>query len=280
MLGDAKRIRQVLVNLVGNAIKYTATGGVTVAVTSERRNPRVTNIRIAVTDTGPGIPEDRIESIFDKYSRIDDERGALAAGTGLGLPITRTLVNAMGGTISVRSELGRGSTFTVELPLTIALSTAKIRESEVIERDADRVRLERPLRVLVVDDVQTNLLVARGLLERIGREVIPADDGVEALMRLDEQAIDLVFMDCLMPGLDGYETTRRIRAHARAEVRGLPVIALTAGVMAEERQRCLDAGMDDILAKPITPGALREVLTRNTRRPALAPAPGSSAEAS
>jgi CheY-like chemotaxis protein len=267
--GDPHRFRQVLLNLVGNAIKFTSTGEVVIRVTSEERQSKPALVTIAVSDTGIGIPVDQRAHVFDKFQQADDSTTRMYGGTGLGLAIARELTALMGGTISLSSsEVGVGSTFTVTVPLARALSP------EIAPRTSDtKPGVELSVgpqneaappavrRILVAEDDITNQIVIEGMLEMYGFQVKIADSGLSAVELFREHGCDLILMDCQMPRLDGFQATKRIREMEGTQ-RHTPIIALTANAMAEDRQRCLDAGMDDYLTKPIGMDTLLALLTR------------------
>ncbi|MGE0488248.1 MAG: ATP-binding protein [Vulcanimicrobiota bacterium] len=252
LLGDSQRIRQILLNLVGNAIKFTSQGGVRVGVRAQTE--QTCRLIIAVTDTGPGIAASELKSIFKPFHQLDSFESRSQGGAGLGLAIVRSLVKEMGGEVAVDSKVGEGTTFTVELELP---------RCEVAERpeelDSERQPLP-PARVLLVEDNPISRRVIGLQLSRMGLEVTSAADGQEALDCFESQDFDLVLMDCQLPVLDGYETTRRIRQSPRPEMRGLTILALTAHALEGEFERCLQAGMDDFLTKPVDSATLERVL--------------------
>lgn len=247
VVGDPSRLRQVLANLVGNAIKFTAEGTVEV-----RLDPgsRPESARFSVGDTGVGIAPDALEKIFDMFLQEDTSTRRRFGGTGLGLAISRQLVDLMGGQIGVESTVGLGSTFHFEIPLP---ETEEPRARKPTVPDEDRPPSsgsQRFRRVLVVDDNPINRLVAQRILTKLGIESIIAVDGEDAVHRAREASFDLVFMDCSMPRMDGYEATRAIRA-LPGPVSRVPIVAMTALALAGDREKCLAAGMDEYLSKPI-----------------------------
>ncbi|MCW2778733.1 MAG: multi-sensor hybrid histidine kinase [Frankiales bacterium] len=245
--GDPDRLRQLLLNLVGNAVKFTETGSVTVALSRAGDD-----VVLAVTDTGPGIDDAERERLFRPFEQ--GAAGRRHGGTGLGLALCRQLVELMGGRLDVDSALGRGSTFRAVLPLREVpapepAAAAPLRAPVPVEA--------RTLRVLLVDDGPVNRMVGSALLESLGAVVETADDGWQALHAVRTTDFDVVLMDCHMPGLDGIAATRALRATLPAH---LPVYALTADASGRERQACLAAGMDGFLTKPVTAATLGEVL--------------------
>ncbi|WP_273488910.1 MHYT domain-containing protein [Roseateles chitosanitabidus] len=250
--GDPLRVQQVLLNLVGNAIKFTEQGQVTLNMRQEGGH-----IHLAVIDTGIGIAPDRLDRIFDAFAQADASTTRRFGGTGLGTTISRQLVERMGGRITVESELGAGSVFHVWLPLPAGESA----QAEAAEQD-EVVHLP-PLRLLVADDVAQNGELLQLILGREGHQVTLAQDGLQALKAFSDQRFDAVLMDVHMPLLDGLGATRRIRNFEVAQGRGhTPVVALTASVLEEDRQAALAAGMDGFAVKPVEPGRLFAEIAR------------------
>ncbi len=279
LVGDAGRIRQVLVNLVSNAVKFTPSGGVTIrAEPLERKGSRV-RVRFAVEDSGIGIPDDKREMIFERFSQVDGSPTREHEGVGLGLAIVKDLVELMGGELGVDSQVGRGSTFwiTLWLPAGPGGHPVRTHRGPAAPESATSRRWTRAPRVLVAEDNAVNRKVAVRMLERLGCAVDAAADGSEAADLALRGDYDLVFMDCEMPVMDGCQATRRIRQGAgpRSQV---PVIAMTARVMKGDIEACLAAGMDDYVRKPVHLEDLRLVLERWVRREGgLSAVPGSAA---
>lgn len=247
--GDGMRVRQVLLNLVGNAVKFTHQGAVGLRV-----EPTPHGVRLSVSDTGPGIDGSLRQRLFETFVQGEQPPAGGLQGSGLGLAITRALVERMNGKISVETQVGRGTTFSVDLPLQPAAPLpAPAPEAAPVETPGGGRR------VLVVEDNSINQFVAQRMLGRLGCEVELAADGHEAIGRLARERFDLVFMDCGLPGLDGYEVTRQLRALEQGEAH-TPVIAMTAAALAGDRERCLGAGMDDYLTKPLELEALSRAL--------------------
>ena len=258
VIGDPGRVRQILANLVGNAIKFTERGHVRVRWSVVSRDAATVGLIAYVEDSGVGIPSGKQSLIFDRFRQADPSTTRRFGGTGLGLAISRLLVRAMGGEIGVESAEGKGSTFWFSLRLPVGAAGVSSAPAPVKLRP---LGFERPPVVLVVEDNAVNRKVAERTLERLGCIVVMATNGREALDRMNGTRFDMVFMDCLMPEMDGYEATREIR---RRELGGqrTPVIAMTASVLEEERYKCMESGMDDFLSKPWRPEQLREVITR------------------
>jgi signal transduction histidine kinase/ActR/RegA family two-component response regulator len=241
--GDAARVRQVIFNLVSNAVKFTERGSIDVVAAIEGDQ-----LRLSVIDTGVGISAEARQRLFAPFMQADDSTTRRHGGTGLGLAISRQLIDAMGGQLSVESAPGKGSTFTFVVPARVC---------DAPTADHTVVSPARPLRVLVVEDNAVNELVIVRLLRRLGHAVTTSRDGVQALAAFEGGgSFDLVLMDCHMPGMDGFEATRRLRTSGHR----LPIFALTAGVSLEERRHCLESGMNGLLAKPIDHVRLTEVL--------------------
>ena len=263
---DSLRVTQILVNLLANAIKFTDKGRVTLTLESQRDW-----LRLSVTDTGPGIPPEQQLRIFRAFEQADSSTTRQFGGTGLGLSISSQLARAMGGDIEVDSVVGQGSCFTLKLPL-VRVEPGQL---ELVEQrselpplsgpgvldDASEAKVSlRGLRILITDDVDINREILQDMLQVAGAEVLSAEGGAQAIAHLREQGpagIDLVLMDVQMPEMDGYEATRRLHQLAPQ----LPVIALTAHALAEERQRCLAAGMVAHISKPIDQAELLRTLT-------------------
>jgi len=247
VLGDGARVRQILLNLISNAVKFTAAGEVrlTVSAVGDGR------LEFRVSDTGPGMDAETQARLFHGFTQADSSIARRFGGTGLGLAISRELARLMDGDITLESRLGEGSRFTLSLPL----PAAQIAPGASSPAKADRA--QDAMRVLVVDDNQTNQEVARALLQAVGVSVAVASGGSEALDALADGQFDMVFMDIHMPGMSGIEALAAIRSGAFAAV---PVIALTADAMAGERERLLALGFDGYLSKPIDPTALLRAL--------------------
>jgi signal transduction histidine kinase/FixJ family two-component response regulator len=254
-LGDSMRLRQVLVNLVGNALKFTPTGGVHLSARRLVVNGDRVQVRFEVADTGIGIAADKQARIFEAFQQADISSTRKYGGTGLGLTISSRLVELLGGRLELASEAGRGSRFYFTLPLAVAPpETAAV----VTVRSSPQVLVpRRTLRVLLAEDNAVNQLYAATMLRRWGHTVVVADDGEQALAAWEEETLDVVLMDVQMPRVDGLEATRRLRE--REALRGgrrIPIIALTAHAFHEDRDRCFDAGMDQYLSKPIAAAEL------------------------
>ncbi len=252
--GDAVRVQQVLINLVGNAIKFTEQGTVTVTVSCGLLHDLCFHVR----DTGIGIDAATQQDLFEPFVQADASATRRFGGTGLGLAISQRLVQLMGGTLDLESTLGAGSTFTVRLPLPVCAPGAD--HPHATQTPAAPGRSSVDARILVADDNDVNRLVVQLQLEGLGASVDSVPGGAEALAAVREQTYDLLLLDCQMPGLDGYEVARQIRGDSKLD--HLPVIAVTAHAMRGARDRCLAAGMDDYLAKPFHENELAAMIER------------------
>jgi len=255
--GDPMRLRQVLANLLSNAVKFTEHGEISLQLRALPWDGEGSRIEFTVRDTGIGMDELARSQLFQPFTQADGSMTRRYGGTGLGLAITRQLITLMGGSISVDSAKGRGSTFSVRIPFRAAQAAPAAREA-VAARGGDSGPLTGR-RVLLAEDNPVNMEVAAAMLESLGLQVDRATDGLQAIARCRERFYDAVLMDCQMPGIDGLEATRRIRAQGD---RDLPVIALTANAMAGDRDECIAAGMNDYIAKPFTRDTIEHVLRR------------------
>jgi PAS domain S-box-containing protein len=264
LVGDVTRVRQVLVNLLSNAVKFTQEGQVEVGVTSQPLGKDLAEFRFAVRDTGPGIPDDRLDAIFESFSQVDASTTRKFGGTGLGLAISRRLVELMGGGIWVESAEGKGSQFSFTVPAETAtqLQTPKVAPKPIDGKLSEKL----PLRILVAEDNVVNQRVALMILERLGyMRVELAANGLEALAALERKSYDLILMDVQMPELDGLEATRRICAHYPEAERPW-IVAMTAGAMDGDREQCHAAGMNDYVSKPVKVEELQAAIERTGRR--------------
>lgn len=266
LVGDSGRLRQILINLAGNAIKFTSKGTVAISVGVANPGTDSCRLRFAVKDTGIGVPFEKQLLVFERFTQADSSTTRRFGGTGLGLAIAKHLVEMMGGVIGLQSRPQAGSEFWFELALPAAAPYPQCTEviEELLEDRIENVLSEcdrPPCTVLLVEDNRINQVVANRILEMAGCRTILADNGQEALERLQEETVEMVFMDCQMPVMDGYEATARIRALGGAFAE-LPIIALTAHATAEHRERCLKAGMNDHVTKPINSAMVKNALAR------------------
>ena len=256
LAGDAARLRQVLLNLVGNAVKFTERGGVAISVFLLGRKDGRHLLRFDVRDTGIGIPAEARPHLFTSFNQADSSISRRFGGTGLGLAISKRLVELMGGEIGVDSEPGRGSRFWFTLPFTEA-------GGQTAAAPPPPPQAARPLSVLLAEDNPVNRVVAERILAAAGHRVTAVADGAAAVAAVRAESFDLVLMDVHMPGMDGFEATRRIRALPGPGAR-IPIFALTANVLAGDEERCVQAGMDGYLPKPFRPSDLLALLARHT----------------
>jgi CheY-like chemotaxis protein len=256
VVGDWARLLQVLTNLTGNAIKFTERGKVMVRLTVMEQTSSSVVLHFSVSDTGIGIPLDRQSAIFEPFTQADGSTTRRFGGTGLGLTISKTLAEMMGGRIWLESEPGKGTTFhftaNVGVSDAIAVPTPGSKSSNG----------DLALRILVTDDVAINQLVAARLLERDGHVVRVVSSGREALAALDREGFDLALLDVEMPDLNGFETTAIIRAREKTTGQHLPIVATTAHAAAGDRERCLEAGMDGYLSKPLDAALMAQEIRR------------------
>jgi CheY-like chemotaxis protein len=256
--GDPARLQQVLNNLVSNATKFSDEGSIVIAVELTKSEGGGRVLCFSVSDEGPGIPKEAQERIFDAFAQADASTTRRYGGTGLGLAICRQLVELMGGTITVQSQVGKGSTFTFSAPYQAREQYAEPSEKSVeYEESADSTLLS--LRVLLAEDNRINRIVAVNQLQKLGCTVDAVEDGRAAVDAALEKPYDIIFMDCHMPLLDGYGATREIRERWTRE-EPARIIALTANAMQGERERCLACGMDEYLSKPVTLPELRRAM--------------------
>jgi CheY-like chemotaxis protein len=269
LLGDPNRLRQVVTNLVGNAIKFTATGVVTVGCECLPDDPQA--FRFWVRDTGIGIPLEKQDSIFEAFTQADNSTTRTFGGTGLGLTISSTLVRLMGGAISVASTPGEGSTFEFTVAFkpgrALPIAAPKAAPGTALSTDSAPAPASGGLHVLLVEDHPINQKLAISLIERSGHQVTLAQNGEEGLHAAMRQTFDLILMDMQMPVMDGLQATRAIRAYEQDQHKPrVPIVAMTANAMPSDRQACQDAGMDDFLSKPFKATTLRELLSQAEQR--------------
>ncbi len=257
LVGDPTRLRQIVVNLVGNALKFTEHGRVEAAVHTERSGPEECVLRFTVSDTGIGIAEADRSLLFQPFSQVESSATRKYGGAGLGLRICAELVSLMGGQIGVESRIGKGSEFSFTARLGTGLGEAKAAAELAPPSGTSRVS---GMRVLLVEDNAVNQMIARAMLESLGCSVESADNGRKAIESMAANRFDLVLMDCQMPEMDGFEATRVWRKREPKSPARLPIIALTASALEGDRERCLDAGMDDYLAKPFVREQLATLL--------------------
>jgi len=252
--GDPTRLRQVMLNILTNAVKFTETGGIDLVVRIAGAGP--SRLRISVKDTGIGIPTDKLGRLFQPFSQVDASTSRRFGGSGLGLAICNRLIELMGGEIGVESQNGRGSEFWFEVPLVSAVAPQAASTEDATSLDGGT-----PRRILLAEDSATIQILVSSILELAGHQVEIVANGAEAVRAASLDAFDLILMDLHMPVMDGFEAVRRIRA-AEAAGRRIPIVALTANVMSGDVERCRAAGTDDFLAKPINMDQLLATIAR------------------
>jgi signal transduction histidine kinase/CheY-like chemotaxis protein len=267
VIADSLRLRQILVNLIGNAVKFTETGHVDVQLRFEEEPAR---LRCEVRDTGIGIPRDKQAAVFEPFRQADGSMTRNYGGTGLGLAISSELLKLMGGEIRLESEPGRGTTFEFSVPCGVA--------AEAVEtgfQTCPMTTASGHLDILLVEDNPVNQRLAARMLEKKGHSITVADNGLKALEVLENRTFDLVLMDVQMPVMDGYEATAAIRRREQGDSAHVPIIALTANAMAGDRERCLAAGMDGYVSKPVSiESLLREIAAIQEKYQIASPSQG------
>jgi signal transduction histidine kinase/CheY-like chemotaxis protein len=261
MKGDSVRLAQILVNLLGNSVKFTQTGKIRLSVDVLHDLETEIILEFKVSDTGIGIPKDRLPTIFQTFNQVHSQNKYKTQGTGLGLSISKKLVDLQDGEISVQSEIGKGSVFTFFLPFLKA--GAKDLEPSS-NQDEDFVPLFKDVKVLLVEDNKINQLLAKQILTGWGVNVEVANDGFEAIAKLQRRSFDLILLDLQMPEIDGFEVARFVRTTVKPPDNAIPIVALTADVFAETRALTLEAGMNDYITKPYQQKDLLRVLKKFT----------------
>lgn len=265
LIGDSTRLRQILVNLVGNAVKFTAQGKVGLEILLHAGAERSATLCFRVSDTGIGIPEENLELIFQPFRQADQTTTRHYGGTGLGLTISKQLAELLGGSISVSSTVGKGSVFEIYIPFELpAAQTAKTgMKNTDVSAGAMRSDKFKDRRVLLAEDDPVNQIVSRELLKNLGCNVQIAENGIEVLRMYSAEKPEIIFMDCMMPGMDGYEATAKIRELEEQQKEAhIPIVALTANALPSDRDKCLAVGMDDFLAKPFKAADIEAMLAR------------------
>lgn len=257
-IGDEVRLRQILINLLGNAVKFTEQGSVTLSIKELDKNDDSVNFLFSVIDTGIGIAKEKQHLLFDNFSQLDSSTSRKYGGSGLGLAISKKLVDAMDGEIGFKNNLSKGSTFYFELSLSIAPKVSV----EMFIDDSYKNTLNFSLSILLVEDNEINCFAAKTLLKQDGHDVIVAKNGEEAVNAVinSDKVFDVILMDIHMPVVDGIEASRRIRALNDIDKQTIPIIALTANIMQDEKQECIKVGMNGFMSKPFAPERLNSEL--------------------
>ena len=257
--GDPTRFRQILVNLLGNALKFTEAGSIRLEVQWNQLDQELLWLKCVVRDSGIGVSAEQLEHMFDAFQQADNSISRRYGGTGLGLAIARTLAARMGGTLKVESQIGIGSAFTLEIPLPFHRATQR-QQPEIINEEINTNGIE----LLLVEDNPVNQTVIEAMLRSLGYRVKLVENGAEAVQEVPRKPYAAVLMDCRMPVMDGYEATRQIRQISSCAQ--IPIIALTANALQGDRATCLEAGMDDYLAKPFKRADLQHILQQWLRK--------------
>jgi len=269
IVGDANRIRQILFNLVHNAVKFTDKGAVKISVTTRQISTNQYELLFSVIDTGIGISENNMDRLFKSFSQVDMSSSRKHNGMGLGLAISKKLVEIMGGRIWANSEVRKGSAFNFTVPFNLAQETSeKLSENYLKQDNGPREKLPQALRILLAEDNPINQKVMQRMLNKIGQRVDIAANGKEVLNSLERQNYEIIFMDVEMPEMDGIEATKVIRKKWPPEKQPY-IVAVTAYALEGDRERCINAGMDDYLAKPVNLENLKSILAQIARRAIL-----------
>jgi signal transduction histidine kinase/ActR/RegA family two-component response regulator len=261
--GDSIRLSQVVINLLGNAIKFTEKGSIVVTVSIVSQDSEAVNLTISVRDSGIGLSAEQIDSLFSEFTQADSSTTRKYGGTGLGLWISKKLIEKMEGNIRIESELGHGADFIIELRLDVSQQTELV-ENDLKLSQKPQDYIQRAINILLVDDTEINRMVVMAILDQPNIRFSIAENGLEAVNLFKQSEFDLILMDCLMPVMDGFEASRQIRLIEQQQHRykQTPIIALTANALEDTRKECLKAGMNEFLTKPIVPELLHETLEK------------------
>ena len=264
--GDPTKLRQVLLNLLGNAVKFTEVGGIVTRVRFIRKREKRVCIRFEIEDMGIGLSQKAQENLFHPFIQADNSTTRKYGGTGLGLSISKKLVNLMGGEIGVESAEGQGALFYFTIPFIVSevqgvplAVNVDFHESKTASVSAEKIL---SLRILLVEDNQANQKLASLILKKIGHVITIANNGKEAVEAVEKGNYDMVLMDCQMPEMDGFEATIAIREAEKLGNAHIPIIAMTANALVGDREHCLEVGMNDYISKPINPKQLKSVLEK------------------
>ncbi len=260
IMGDHGRIRQVVINLINNALKFTTEGSITLKILVQNNDDDSSDyLKFLIYDTGDGIAEDKLKELFQAFSQVDESSVRKAGGTGLGLSICKSIAEIMGGEIGVESEVGKGSVFWFSIPLNISSDEdLQIICNKQAEYKAELTKLKYNASILLVDDVGVNRFVVTEILEGYGCTTNQAENGEIAMDMAKNGSYDLIFMDCQMPIMDGFQASKEIRKFDK----DIPIIALTANVLAAEKDKCFSSGMNDFISKPITKGCFAPIFNK------------------
>ncbi|MCJ8270576.1 MAG: ATP-binding protein [Psychrosphaera sp.] len=265
--GDSVRLSQVVINLLGNAVKFTDKGSIDVTVGIVSQDNATVGLTISVRDSGIGLSAEQIDSLFSEFTQADSSTTRKYGGTGLGLWISKKLIDKMKGKIGVKSEVGEGSDFTIELTLDVSKQTALAQKTVKLSQKPEDY-IHSPINILLVEDTEINRMVVMAILDKPNMHFSIAENGLEAVNLFEQSEFDLILMDCLMPVMDGFEASRQIRQIEQQQQRHqqTPIIALTANALEDTRKECLDAGMNEFLAKPIVAELLHQTLEKWIRK--------------
>ncbi len=263
LIGDPVRLTQIINNIVGNSIKFTEKGSITISVNIKDSNTEFSIIEFIFSDTGIGISSQKIGGIFESFSQAESDTTRKYGGTGLGLSISKKLVEKQNGKIKVESELGKGTTFTIELPFKI--SKSNIDESKLNNIDKPIIKFDKSLNILIAEDNDINRFIIEKMLKDWGINIDFAINGIEAIEKMKHNNFDLILMDVEMPDMNGYEATESIRRDFTMPKSGIPIVAMTGHAMKGEREKCLNCGMNEYISKPFKSDELKEKISQLTK---------------
>ena len=260
LIGDELRIRQIMINILNNAVKYTDKGEVKLEITSEKVSEDVINLRISVKDTGIGIKEEDLPYLFGDYKRLDEEHNRSIEGTGLGLAIVKRMTDLMNGRIDVTSEYGKGSVFTVVIPQTVNKKKTDGEDESSLKKDKEAAYKTPDCTYLVVDDNRVNLIIASKFLDDLGGKVETSLNGTDSLQKMREKKYDMIFMDHMMPGMDGIQAYRKAKEDPENLNPDTPMVMMTANALHGVREEYLEMGFTDYISKPVDINELKRVV--------------------
>lgn len=255
--GDVQKIKQILLNLIGNAVKFSSAGEIRVKAAIVTQTSGFANVQLSVQDQGIGIPEEKLSLLFKDFVQTDSSMARKYGGTGLGLSISKKFAKIMGGDLNVSSRWGHGSTFILDLPLEKGVKPVA---APVAEKPVVAAANLPSLKILIAEDNEVNQMILQKFLKKWGYAYQVANNGIEVLKQLESDSFDLILMDCQMPEMDGFEATQKIRSHSNHHLRRISIIALTANALGEDRKRCQDVGMNAFVSKPIDPDTLLKTI--------------------
>jgi len=256
--GDLQKIKQMLLNLIGNAVKFSSAGEIRLKAEILNNSGPLAHVRFSVQDQGIGIPEEKMGLLFNDFVQTDSSMARKYGGTGLGLSISKKFAKLLGGDLNVTSTFGKGSTFFIDLPMEKKLAPAPViakAEAPIVQNSALPT-----MKILIAEDNEVNQMILQKFMKKWGYQFQVAANGHQVIDAVIKENFDLVLMDCQMPEMDGFEATKKIRSHGSSDVRRLPIIALTANAMGEDKQRCADVGMNAFVSKPIEPELLLQTI--------------------